>query len=236
MTGTIVNAVAILCGGAVGLLAKKWIKPALSETCMKIIGLATLLIGLSNALSYMLVPDAQGRLSADGGLLLLVSLVVGTLIGEALGLDALIARLSGWAESKLKLDGFAKGFVTSTILFCIGAMAIVGAFNDGLNHDPSLLYIKSAMDGASAIFLAAALGAGVLFSSLPLLLYQGALTLCAGLLAPVLVGDTLSALCMVGFAMIVVIGLNLMEITKFKTANMLPALIVAVLLKLLPWF
>lgn len=236
MMGTIVNAVAVVCGGLVGLAAKKWIRQELSDTCMRIIGLAVTMIGLSNALSYMLSAGEGGVLTADGGLLLLISLVVGSLIGELLGLDEKIAKLSNWAEHKLKLSGFAKGFMSATILFCVGAMTIVGSFNDGLNHDPSILYVKSAIDCASAVFLSSALGVGVACAAFPLFLYQGALTLCAGLLAPVLVGATLNAVCLVGYVMIVAIGLNMMEVTKFKTANMLPALVVVVLLKLLPWF
>ncbi|MEG0912722.1 MAG: DUF554 domain-containing protein [Oscillospiraceae bacterium] len=236
MTGTIVNAAAVVAGGLIGLMVKKSIKQSLSDTCMRVIGLATLLIGISNALSYMLSIDDSGKISADGGLLLLISIIVGTVIGELLNIEGFIMRISAFAERKLKMNGFANGFVTSSLLFCVGAMAIVGAFNDGLNNDPSMLFIKSAMDGVSAVFLASSLGVGVLFSCIPLLLYQGSLTLCAGMLAPVLTGDMLSGMCMVGFVMIIAISLNLMNVTKFKTANMLPSLIVVVLLKLLPWF
>lgn len=236
MIGTLVNAAAVVAGGLVGVAAKKWIRQELSDSCMKVIGLAVTLIGLSNALSYMLSADGSGVLAVDGGLLLLISMVLGTLLGELLRLDAHITRLSGWVERRLRMEGFARGFLNATLLFCVGAMTIVGAFNDGLNHDPSLLFVKSAIDCASAVFLAAAMGIGVACAAVPLLLYQGALTLCAGLLAPVLTGATLNAVCMVGFVMIVAIGLNLMEVTAFKTANMLPALVVVVLLKQLPWF
>lgn len=235
MTGTLVNAGAVIAGSLIGLLAKKWIKPALSDGLMKIIGLATLLIGLGGTFSYMLKSDSDGVLSSEGGMLLLLSLVLGALLGELLKIEDGIARLSGWVERKMRLDGFAKGFVSATLLFCVGAMTVVGAFNDGLNNDPSLLLVKSAMDCASAVFLSAALGAGVLFAFIPLLLYQGALSLCAGLLAPVLVGETLSAVCLVGYALIVAIGLNLIGLTRFKTANLLPALVVAALAAQLPW-
>ena len=237
MTGTIVNAAAVLCGGAVGLLVKKGIKPELSDGCMKIVGLCTLLIGLTNTLSYMLSINEDGVLEAQGSLLLLVSLVSGTLLGELLHIEDGITRLSGWAERRFRLDGFAKGFVSASLLFCVGAMAIMGAFNDGLYHDPSLLYVKSMMDGISAFFLASALGVGVLASALPLFLYQGGLTLAAGLLAPLLEthASSMDALCMVGFVMIIAIGLNLMGLTKFKTANMLPALVIVIFAEKLPW-
>ncbi len=238
MTGTVVNAAAVLCGGAVGLIVKKGIRQELSERCMKIVGLCTFLIGLTNTLSYMLTITQSGAVEASGSILLLISLVTGTLIGELLHLEDAVDRLSAWAERRFRLDGFSKGFVTSTILFCVGAMTIMGAFNDGLNHDPSLLYIKSLMDGISSIFLASTLGFGVLVAALPILLYQGGLTLAAGLLAPFFAANpsSLNALCMVGFVMIIAIGLNLMGLTKFKTVNMLPALLVVILADKLPWF
>lgn len=238
MTGTIVNAAAILCGGAVGLVVKKGIKPELSESCMKVVGLCTFLIGLTSTLGIMLKVGEGGVIESEGSLLLLVSLVTGTLIGELLHIEDGIERLSGWAERKFRLDGFSKGFVTSTILFCVGAMAIMGAFNDGLQHDPSLLLVKSMMDGISAIFLASTLGFGVLVSAVPVFLYQGGLTLAAGLLAPLFASSptSLNAMCMVGFVMIIAIGLNLMDLTKFKTANTLPALLVVILADKLPWF
>lgn len=235
MIGTLVNAGAVLCGSLIGLAAKKWIRQSMSDALMKVIGLATLLIGLGGTLSYMLQIGDDGSVTSDGGMLLLVSLVIGALIGELLKIDDRISRLSGWVERKMRLDGFAKGFISATLLFCVGAMTVVGSFNDGLNHDPSLLFVKSAMDCASSVFLSAALGVGVLFAFVPLLLYQGALTLCAGLLAPVLAGDTLDAVCLVGYAMIVAIGLNLTGASKFKTANLLPALVVAALAAQLPW-
>ena len=238
MTGTLVNTAAIAAGSAVGWLCKKWIRPELSETCMKVVGLGTLLIGLANTVRYMLPVGADGSLTADGGLLLLVSLVLGTLLGEWIGIEKGIERLSGWTERRFRLDGFSKGFVSASILFCVGAMAILGSFNDGLYHDPSLLLVKSLMDGISAVFLTSTLGIGVLFSALPVFLYQGALTLCAGLLAPFFTAhpESLSALCMVGFALIIVIGLNLMGLTKYRTANMLPSLLVVLLAERLPWF
>ena len=135
---------------------------------------------------------------------------------------------------RMGMTAAAVALLFAFLLFCVGAMTVVGSFNDGLNHDSSLLFVKSAMDCASSVFLSAALGVGVLFAFVPLL-YQGALILCAGLLAPVLAGDTLDAVCLVGYAMIVAIGLNLTGASKFKTANLLPALVVAALAAQLPW-
>ena len=238
MTGTIVNAAAILCGGAVGLVVKKGIRRELSESCMKVVGLCTFLIGLTSTLRYMLSVGENGAIESNGSLLLLVSLVTGTLIGELLHIEDGIEKLSGWAERTFRLDGFSKGFVTASILFCVGAMAVMGAFNDGLAHDPGLLYVKSMMDGISSIFLASTLGFGVLAAAVPVLLYQGGLTLAAGLLAPFFAANpsALNAMCMVGFVMIIAIALNLMGLAKFKTSNMLPALLVVMLADKLPWF
>lgn len=235
MLGTIVNTAAILAGGAAGLLLKKGLKSELSDTCMKLMGLCTLFIGFSNSMKFMLSVNADGSLEANGGLLLIISLVVGTIIGELLGLERLVERFSDSLERRFKMEGFSKGFVTSSVLFCVGAMAIVGSFNDGLYGDHSILFVKSLMDGISALFLTAALGAGVLFSAGSVLIYQGSLTLLAGVIAPLLSAGAMNDMCMVGFAIIVAIGLNVMGLTKFRTTNMLPSMLVVLAARLLPW-
>ncbi|MEG0751237.1 MAG: DUF554 domain-containing protein [Oscillospiraceae bacterium] len=236
MLGTIVNTAAVVVGAGIGLLVKKGISRELSDTCMRVMGLATSLIGLTNLLPLMLTSDGSGKLVAGGGLLLLVSLVVGTTVGELLRLETWVERLSLFAERRFKLDGFSKGFVTASLLYCVGAMAIIGSFNDGLYGNHSILFVKSVMDAISGFFLASTLGVGVLFAALPVLLYQGALTLGAGLIAPLLSQSAMDDMCMAGFALIIVIGLNMMGITKFKTTNMLPSMLVILLVRLIPWF
>ncbi len=235
MTGTLVNAAAVAAGGLLGLLFKKNVKPSLSEACMKAVGAATVLIGIAGALAAMFRVNQDGSIASNGGLFLLISLVFGTLIGELIRLHDHMESLSGKLETAFHLTGFSKGFVDASVLFCAGAMTIVGSLNDGLYGDSSVLFIKSAIDFFAALFLAAALGVGVPFSALFVLLFQGAITLSAGLLAPVLTPAIMNALSAAGFAIVLCIGLNLMGIAKIKTTNMVFALPVAVLLALLPF-
>lgn len=234
MLGTVVNAAAVLAGGTVGLFIKKGMKEGLSDSCMKSTGLATLVIGIVNLLPAMLTFES-GAFDTRGSLLLVISLVLGTMIGELLRLEYLVERLSQKLENRFGIAGFTKGFISASLLFCVGAMAIIGSFNDGLYADRSTLYIKSMIDGLSALFLASSLGAGVLFSAIPLFLYQGALTLGASALAPILSQGAMSDMSMVGYAIIMAIGLNLTGATKFKTTNMVPAMIVVLLARLIPW-
>lgn len=232
MTGTLVNCAAIIVGGGIGLFIKKGIKPSLSDACMKALGATTMIIGISGALSAIFLAGGKGALE----ILLLISLVTGTIIGELLKLHERLESLSDVLERKLKLGGFSQGFVSASILFCAGAMTIVGSFNDGMYSDPSVLFIKSIIDGFAALFMASALGVGVMFSAVFVLLYQGALTLGAGFLAPVLAGDMMNVLSLAGFTIVACIGLNMTGATKIKVINMVFALPIIVLLKLVPWF
>ncbi len=236
MTGTIVNTAAIAIGSFAGVFFGKKLKEEVSESCLKSVGIAVLIVGLSGVLSIMLSSDSDGTIEANGGMSLLISLVLGTAIGEMLKLEDRLTKLSDYFEMKLHIDGFSKGFVNSSILFCSGAMAIIGSFNDGLYGDSSLLIIKSVMDGASAIFLASTLGIGVAFSAIAIFFYQGALTVFAGFLAPILSDQLMNDFSMVGFAIVMCIGLNMMGATKFKTSNMVPALFVILVLQFIPWF
>lgn len=235
MLGTLANAGAVLIGGGLGLLIKKGIRPSLSDACMKAVGAVTVLIGLSGALSALFVIGADGTITTQGTLVLLISLVLGTVIGELLRLHDRVESLSGLLEKKLRLGDISKGFISASVLFCAGAMTIVGSINDGLYGDPSILLIKSALDGIAALFLASALGVGVLFSAAFILVYQGALTLCAGLLEPVMTPVMMNALTASGFTIVLCIGLNLVGATDIKATNMVFALPVAALLSLLPW-
>lgn len=236
MIGTIVNTAAVVLGGFIGLCVKKGIKESIAEACMKALGAATMVIGLSGTLSAMLTLDADGNITADGGLLLIICLAAGTIIGECLKLHDRLESLSDTLESKLKLSGFSKGFVSASLLFCAGAMTMVGSFRDGLYGDSSVLLIKSAIDGVAAVFMASALGAGVIFSAVFVFVYQGLLTLCAGFLASVITPDMMDAISIVGYTIVACIGLNMTGATKIKAINMVFALPIAIVLKLLPWF
>ena len=151
------------------------------------------------------------------------------LTGEALRIDDRLNGLSGLVERRLHLSGFAQSFVNGALIYCVGAMAIIGALNDGLRGDASVLYIKSLLDGISSVVLGATLGPGVIFAALPVLVYQGAISLLAGALEPFLAGELLGQICGVGCCLVLCIGINFLGMTKIKTANMLPALLVPVL-------
>lgn len=230
MIGTLANAGMIVVGGCAGLVLKKGLRPQLEHAIHQATGLAVIMIGLNGALSNMLSADpATGAVSSSGELMLVFSLVLGVLAGELLGIEEHLNHLGDFVEKRLHLSGFAQSFVNGTLIYCVGAMAIVGSINDGLLGDPSTLITKGVIDGITSIVLAATMGPGVIFSALPVLLYQGALTLCAGLLEPVLQGELLHQICSAGFVLVACIGVNFMS-DKFhiKVANFLPALLVPV--------
>ena len=227
MTGTLVNAVAVVVGGLIGLLLKKGIKESYTESINKALGLAILIIGLNGVISNMFTVE-NGKIKSSGELMLVIFLVLGTFAGELLKLDDRFSRFCKGIESKFKSDGFAAGFINSTVLFCVGAMSIVGSINDGLTGDSSVLFVKSALDFVNAIIFGATLGHGVIFTFIPILIYQGGISLLAGVLSGVLQGELLEQICMVGYAIIMAIGLNFLLEKKFKTLNMVPALLLPV--------
>lgn len=238
MMGTIVNAAAIVAGGAVGLLAKRGIPAHMEDALDKAMGLAVIVIGVNGVASNMLRAAADGTISSSGELLLVFSLVLGVMAGEALRIDDHLNGLSQAVETKLHLTGFAASFVSGTLIYCVGAMAIIGSINDGLRGDASVLYVKSTLDGISSIVLGATMGPGVIFAAIPVALYQGGLTLLAGVLEPLLQGELLRQICGVGYVLVGCIGVNFMGSYRIKTANFLPALLVpplwAALQSLLP--
>ena len=233
MTGTIVNTVAVIAGGLIGLLANRGLNAKIQQAVTYVLGISTCVIGANGLISTMITVDPSGKLSSSGELLLLVSLAVGTVLGELLRIDDRLSHLGDRIEAKLGASNFSKGFISASLLFCVGAMTIIGALNDGLTGDSSVLFIKSALDFIAAIVLASTLGMGVPFAAGTVLVYQGLLSLCAGVLAPVLVGELLNEICMVGYAVVLCIGINFFGGVKIKTANLLPALLVPVVYNLL---
>lgn len=209
--------------------AEKGVKGSHQDSINKALGVAVLVLGLNGVISSMFTVNADGTLASSGELLLIISLVLGTLAGEALRIDDRLNGLSGLVERRLHLSGFAQSFVNGALIYCVGAMAIIGALNDGLRGDASVLYIKSLLDGISSVVLGATLGPGVIFAALPVLVYQGAISLLAGALEPFLAGELLGQICGVGYCLVLCIGINFLGMTKIKTANMLPALLVPVL-------
>ena len=215
MIGVIVNTAAVLIGGGIGLLFKKGIPNRIIDSVMKIMGAVVLSMGI------------RGIFKGENSMVLLVSIVLGTIVGELIDIDSRITKLGKRIETKIgtEASGFTQGFVTSTLLFCVGAMAIVGSIQAGTTGDNSTLFAKSVLDGVSAVMLAATLGVGVLASATCVLILEGGIALLAGFLAPVLTSVMIAEMTCVGSLMIIVLGLNIMDITDYKVANCLPALV-----------
>ncbi len=229
MIGTLVNVLGIIVGALIGVLLKKGIPERIRDSLLKVEGLAIVVIGLSSVLEEMFSVDGgEGRLKAGGGMLLLVSLVLGCLAGEFLRIDDRLNAAARALEKRFRSDGFAKGFVTATIFFSIGAMAVIGPINEGLSGDRSILYIKTMLDFTTAIVLASVMGIGVLFSCAVVFVVQAIPALLATWLAPYITPQLLSLFCMVGYTLVTALGINFVVDSKIKVANLLPSLAVPV--------
>ncbi len=223
LTGSYINVALVVIGGALGLLLKKGLPERVSDAVMKALGLCVLYIGIT------------GCLKGDNALIAVVSMAVGTIFGSAVDLDKRMNNLAAKVEKKLSKNSsgesnMAQGLVTATLLFCVGAMAVVGSLDSGISGDYSTLATKSVIDGVSSIVLASTLGYGVLLSSIPIFLYQGSITLLAGVVAPFLNEYTVNEMTCVGSLLIIAIGLNMMNITKIKVMNSLPAVFLPVII------
>ena len=217
MFGVLVNTGTVLLGSLIGLLCKKGIPERLSAAVMTAIGLCTVAIGFT------------GILDGENTLVLIISVVLGVIIGELLNIDghvnALVEKVAGKAAGAGRAAQISQGFITACLLFCIGAMTIVGSLNAGLRGDNEMLLTKSLLDFISSMMLSATLGVGVLFSAVFVLVFQGAIVLLAQFLAPVLSEVCIAELTCAGSLMILALGLNIVGITKIKVINFLPALL-----------
>lgn len=226
MLGTLVNAAAIAVGGLVGLLLKGGLGDKLKTTINDAVALAVLFVGASSALGQMLQPEANP-------VLFIISLAAGGLLGEWVDIEGRLARLGDFLQAKIQLKNelgdISRGFVAASLLFCVGTMAVMGSIESGVYGRHTILYAKSLLDGIIALVMASTLGVGVLFSAASVLVYQGALTLLAALVGPMLTADMLRELGIVGGILITAIGLNMLGVTKMRVGNLLPALFVPVL-------
>lgn len=230
--GAIVNGIAIAISSLLGMVIHKYIKDNLQDTLFKALGVGVIIIGLNGIVSNMITVN-DGTLSSNGELLLILSLALGAIIGEMIDIDKALNNFGKLIEQKINVSGFAKGFINASLIFCIGAMAIIGSLNDGLLHDPSVLFVKSLIDGFTSIILAATMGIGVAFSGVPVFLYEGLITVCAGWLSPFITSQLLSEVCMVGYTLVAIIGINFLWPDKLKTANLLPSLLVPIVYHLI---
>lgn len=234
--GTIVNTLAVVAGGGVGLLLRSGIRDRFKEILMQALGVSTIFIGVSGALRGIFIVDGS-LLDTRNTLLMILCLVLGALLGEWINIDLLMQRLGNFLRKKVKVrdeeNSFAEGFVATTIIICTGAMAIVGSFQDALLGDPAMLYAKSALDGVIAAILASTYGVGVLFSALVLLAYQGSLTVLAAWIRPVLSDLMLFNISFVGSVLVFLIGVNMLFEKRIRIANFLPAIVLAAVLPLI---
>ncbi len=232
MIGTLVNTGAVVAGSLVGMAVKSRLPEKFVNVVFQAIGLFTLAIGISMSLR------------SDRMLVVVLSLVVGTVIGQWVDIDRHIQRFSDYLQRKSgqKNDTipsgehsrrFTEGFITATMLFCVGSMAILGAIEDGMGQTPAILYTKSLMDGISSIILASTFGVAILFSSVPMLLYQGAITLFAASMMHLMTESMIADLTAVGGVLLIGLGITILKIKELKITNMLPALVVVVLLSAL---
>ena len=224
----------IIAGGAVGLVAGRLVKPCVQEGLLKATGVAVLFIGLSGALEGML-SVSDGALVSGGTVVVVASLALGTLAGELLDIASWFERLGAWlrrVSGNEKNERFLDAFLTATFTVCIGAMAVVGSIQDGILGDWSTLALKGVLDALIICAMAASMGVGCLFSALPVGVLQGAITLLARALQPLMTAAALANLSTVGSILIFCVGVNLIRGRTFNTANMLPAVVVAVLMAL----
>lgn len=232
--GTIVNVLAVLGGGAIGLFLRGGMNPRYQEAVVRVMGLSTIFIGASGALEHMLAVEGGSLtgLPIRDTLIMILSMAFGTLIGEMLDFDGKLESFGAWLKQKATRgeDGrFIEGFVTASLTVCIGAMAIVGSIQDGLSGNPSTLFTKSVLDFIILIIYASTYGKGALFSAIPVAILQGGVTVCAGLLQPLFSPAVIANLSFLGSMMIFCVGCNLAFQAKFRVANMLPALVLGAL-------
>ncbi len=219
MLGVLVNAAAIMVGALLGVLFKKGIPERFTNAIMSAIGLCVLVIG------------GTGVLKGENLLVMIVSMVLGTALGTWIDIDQKLNALGKWVERRFNQGdssgSVAQGFVTGSLLFCVGAMAIVGSLESGLSGNHTTLFTKALLDGISSVMLAVSLGVGVLLSAAPVFLYQGAIVLLAQVLQPLLSDTIIAEMTCVGSLMIVALAFNMLGITKIKVANLLPAIVIA---------
>lgn len=231
--GTIVNTLAVIAGGITGMLLKNGLKQRFQDIIMQGLGLAVVFVGAAGAMSGMLKVVDQG-IESSGSLILVVSMVLGAIIGEMINIELRIEQFGTFLKKKVKSEDskFVDGFVSTSLVICVGAMAIVGSFQDGLVGDSSILISKAMMDFVIVVVFASTLGIGTVFSAIPIFLYQGALTLCASFLAPYFTDAVIANLSFVGSVLIFAVGTNLCFQTKIKVGNLLPAIFIPIFLAL----
>ena len=229
--GTLINALAIIAGGIIGMVFGKKIPERMQETLLKVNGTAVLFIGIGGVMSKMLTIK-DGVVNTQGSMMMIGSLAIGTVVGELLDLDGWMHRFGVCLQKKTGNGSdshFIEGFVSASLTVCIGAMAIVGAIADGIDGNHSILFAKAVLDLIIVMVMSASLGKGCLFSFVPVVILQGSVTLLAKLIAPLITTAALNNISYVGSVLIFCVGVNLVFDSKIRMANILPAILVAAL-------
>lgn len=235
-SGTIINTAAILIGGALGAMFCRFLSESAQDTLTKVCGVSTLFIAVSGALEQMLKVE-NGAIVSSGSMLIVICLAIGAVIGEALKIEDGFERFGQWLKIKTgnaRDKGFVNAFVTASLTVCIGAMAIVGSIQDGIAGDYSILATKAVLDLIIIMVMSCSMGRGAVFSAIPVAVFQGSITALAGLVRPLMTDLALSNLSLVGNVLIFCVGINLIWGKKVKVANLLPAILVAVVAAFLP--
>lgn len=229
--GTFYNALGVVFGGLLGLLIGQRLSEDFHETLLKVTGVAVFVLGIAGTLEKMLVVQGS-HVESHGSMMLILSLVIGTVIGELLKIEEGFERLGTWLKEKTGNQGdssFVDAFMTTALTICIGAMAVVGAVQDGLTGDTSTLLAKAILDMVIVLVLTVSKGKGAIFAVVPLVIFQGAITLLAHLIAPIMTPQALSNLSLVGSSLILCVGINLIWGKRIKVANLLPAVLIAII-------
>ena len=235
--GTMINSVSIVAGGLVGHFTGKLFKPEQREMLNKTCGISVLFIAIAGAMEGMLRIEGA-KISSGRSMLVVLWLAIGTIIGELIGIEKAFERFGEWLKAKTgnsKDAGFVNAFVTASLTVSIGAMAIMGAIQDGLLNDYSTLAVKSVLDFIIIAVMTSSMGRGCAFSAIPVFVFEGCITLLARLVSPVMTATAIAYLSLIGSILIFCIGLNLVWGKKVNVANMLPAVLLAILAAYLPW-
>ena len=222
LTGTIVNTLAIIAGAMIGVIAKKAIPQRMGDLVMSAIPIVVMVLGV------------QFGIASSNILIVIVSLVVGGIIGEWIDIDRRLEDFGVRIQSRMKGgdSNFSAAFVSTTLIYCVGSIAILGSIESGINGNHTILYTKSLMDGISAIFFASTLGAGVIFSGISVFIYQGILTVLAGYIGPYLSPEVVTEMSASGGILLIALSFTILGIKKIKVANLLPAIFLPVILML----
>lgn len=234
--GTIINTAAIVAGGAGGALFGRFLKENVQDTLTRVCGVSTLFIAITGALEQMLTIE-NGAIVSGGAMLVILCLTIGAVIGELLNLEGAFECFGEWLKRKTgnaKDKRFVDAFVTASLTVCIGAMAIVGSIEDGITGDYSILATKAVLDFIIIMVMSCSMGRGAVFSAIPVAILQGSITALAGLVRPLMTEAALNNLSMVGNVLIFCVGINLVWGKKVRVANLLPAIVIAVIAAFLP--